>query len=124
MDVVGLPVYSWGCAIGHAIRMAARMTGRHEVVIAEIFDPERLSVVENYCEPADMPSHIKVVRVKVDAETGLIDLADLKSKVVVKTAAVYFETPSYLGLFETNAAEIAALARRHRRRDHRRRRSA
>src|SRR5688500_8241476 len=30
MDVVGLPVYSWGCAIGHALRMAARRTGRRE----------------------------------------------------------------------------------------------
>ena len=28
LDFVGLPVYSWGCAAGHAIRMAARITGR------------------------------------------------------------------------------------------------
>ena len=27
MDFVGLPVYSWGCAAGHAVRMAARLTG-------------------------------------------------------------------------------------------------
>lgn len=112
MDVVGLPVYSWGCAIGHALRMASRMTGRRQVIIAEIFDPERLSVVENYCEPTDMPGHIKVVRVKVDLTTGLIDLADLKRKISKETAAVYFETPSYLGQFETNAAKIADLARR------------
>lgn len=111
MDVVGLPVYSWGCAIGHAIRMASRMTQRRQVVIPAIFDPERLSVVENYCEPVDMPNHIEVVRVKVDAKSGLIDLDDLKRKVSVETAAVYFETPSYLGLFETNAAEIARIAK-------------
>ena len=111
MDVVSLPVYSWGCAIGHAIRMASRMTGRRQVIIADIFDPERLSVVENYCEPVDMPGHIDVVRVKTDLKTGLIDLADLKKKISAKTAAVYFETPSYLGLFEVNAAAIAALAR-------------
>ena len=113
MEVVGLPVYSWGCAIGHALRMAARLTGRREIVIAEVFDPERLSVVENYCEPTDMPNHIKIRRVKVDAKSGLIDLDDLKVKVTSKTAAVYFETPSYLGLFETNAAEIARIARQH-----------
>ncbi|MFO0992308.1 MAG: aminomethyl-transferring glycine dehydrogenase subunit GcvPA [Hyphomicrobiales bacterium] len=109
MDVVSLPVYSWGCAVGHAIRMASRMTDRHEVIIADIFDPERLSVVENYCEPVDMPDHITIVRVKT--ANGLIDLADLKQKISPKTAAVYFETPSYLGLFETNAAAIAATAR-------------
>ena len=28
MEVVQLPVYSWGCAAGHAIRMASRLTGR------------------------------------------------------------------------------------------------
>ena len=52
-----------------------------------------------------------IVRVKTDPKTGLIDLADLKKKISNKTAAVYFETPSYLGMFETNAAAIAASAR-------------
>jgi glycine dehydrogenase subunit 1 len=113
MEVVSLPVYSWGCAIGHALRMAARLTRRREVVIAEIFDPERLSVVENYCEPTDMASHLAIQRVKVDARTGGIDLADLKRKVSDRTAAVYFESPSYLGQFETNAAAIARIARDH-----------
>jgi glycine dehydrogenase subunit 1 len=111
MEVVSLPVYSWGCAIGHALRMAARLTGRREIVIAEIFDPERLSVVENYCEPADMASHIAIKRAKVDAKSGTIDLSDLKRRVSDKTAAVYFESPSYLGQFEVNAAAIARIAR-------------
>ncbi|MEM8855449.1 MAG: aminomethyl-transferring glycine dehydrogenase, partial [Pseudomonadota bacterium] len=51
MDVVQLPVYSWGCAIGHAVRMAARLTGRRKVLMARLSDPERLAVVRNYCEP-------------------------------------------------------------------------
>ena len=33
IDLVGLPVYSWGCAAGHAIRMASRLTGRREVLV-------------------------------------------------------------------------------------------
>ena len=61
MDVVQLPVYSWGCAAGHAIRMAARLTGRHEVLLPRLIDPERLSVIRNYCEPAEMRGHIDVV---------------------------------------------------------------
>ena len=32
LDFCGLPVYSWGCAAGHAIRMASRITGRREVL--------------------------------------------------------------------------------------------
>ncbi len=109
-DVVSLPVYSWGCAVGHALRMASRITGRHEVVVPRFSDPERLSVIRNYCEPREMERHIEVVLVEPDKATGLIDLADLKRKVSSQTAAVYFESPSYLGLIEANGAAIAAVA--------------
>src|SRR5512137_1948777 len=33
MEFVGLPVYSWGCAIGNAVRMASRLNGRREVLV-------------------------------------------------------------------------------------------
>ena len=39
MEFVGLPVYSWGCADGHAIRMAARLTGRSEVLVPATMTP-------------------------------------------------------------------------------------
>ncbi len=48
-DLVGLPVYSWGCAAGHAIRMAARLNNRREVLVPRLIDPERLSVIRSYC---------------------------------------------------------------------------
>ncbi len=111
MEVVGLPVYSWGCAIGHAIRMASRLTGRHEVLVPRWSDPERLAVIANYCEPGEMANHIEVVLVEHDPKTGLIDPADIERKLSSRTCAVYVETPSYLGLIETGAAEIARLAR-------------
>lgn len=109
-DVVSLPVYSWGCAVGHALRMASRMTRRHQVVVPAWSDPERLSVIRNYCEPRQMERHIELVLVGHDPKTGLIDLQDLRKKVTAKTAAVYVESPSYLGLIEANGAEIAAIA--------------
>lgn len=112
-DVVQLPVYSWGCAIGHAIRMASRVTGRREVLIPHHMDPERLSVVQSYCEPPDMKEHIKIVHIAADKKTGGLDLADLKARLSKKTAAIYFEQPGYLGAIEPQAAEIAALARKH-----------
>ena len=112
-DVVQLPVYSWGCAIGHAIRMASRITGRREVLIPHHMDPERLSVVQSYCEPPDMKEHIKIVHIAADEKTGGLDLADLKARLSDKTAAIYFEQPGYLGAIEPQAAEIAALARKH-----------
>ncbi|MEC4722714.1 aminomethyl-transferring glycine dehydrogenase subunit GcvPA [Noviherbaspirillum sp. CPCC 100848] len=110
MDLVALPVRSWGVAAGHAIRMAARLTGRDEVIVVRAIDPERLSVIENYCEPVDMPSHIAVRLVDFDKKTGLMDLSHLRSLVGPNTAAVYFETPSYLGMIEHQGSEIAAIA--------------
>ena len=112
MDVVQLPVYSWGCAIGHAARMASRITGRHEVLVPRWLDPERLSVVRTYCEPKEMERHIEVVTIDTDRKTGTLDLADLKRKLSKKTAAVYFEQPGTLGMIEPEAGEIAALARK------------
>jgi glycine dehydrogenase subunit 1 len=110
MDVVQLPVYSWGCAAGHAIRMASRLTGRHEVLLPRLIDPERLSVIRNYCEPVEMARHIDVVALAPDKKTGGFDLKELKARISRRTAAVYLESPSYLGLLEARAAEIAEIA--------------
>jgi glycine dehydrogenase subunit 1 len=111
MEVVQLPVYSWGCAAGHAIRMAARLTGRRQVLVPALIDAERLSVIRNYAEPPEMPNHIEVVSAAHDRKTGGLDLNDFRAKLSARTAAVYFESPSALGLFEARGGEIAALAR-------------
>jgi glycine dehydrogenase subunit 1 len=111
MEFVGLPVYSWGCAAGNAIRMASRMTGRTQVLVPGTICPERLAVIRQYCEPTEMASHIGVVMVGHDRKTGLIDLKDLRAKLSTATAAVYVENPGFLGTIETQGAEIARLAR-------------
>lgn len=111
LDCVGMPVYSWGCAAGHAIRMAARMTGRREVVIASSVDPERLSVIHNYCGSGDLAEHINVRMVRLDRADASMDLDDLEEALSPATAAVYFEVPNYLGTIDPRAAEIAHRAR-------------
>jgi glycine dehydrogenase subunit 1 len=110
MEFVGLPVYSWGCAIGNAVRMAARLNGRREVLVPASMDPERLEVLRQYCEPQGSLGHIAVVQVAFDPATGMLDQADLRAKLGAGTAAVYFENPGALGVIEANAAEIAKLA--------------
>jgi glycine dehydrogenase subunit 1 len=112
MEVVQLPVYSWGCAAGHAIRMATRMTGRHEVLVPKLSDPERLSVIQTYCAPSEMAHHIDVGEVGFDRKSGRLDLIDLKKRISARTAAVYFENPSYIGQIESQGSEIAAIAKR------------
>lgn len=113
LDLVALPVYSWGCAAGHALRMASRLTDRQRVLVPAVLDPERRAVIENYCEPREMPSHITIVDIAVNADTGLISLDDLEGKLSDDVAAVYFENPSYFGQIQSHAREIAAAAERH-----------
>ncbi len=113
LDFVGLPVYSWGCAAGHALRMAARMTGRSEVLIPELMDPERLAVIRTYCEPPGMQGHIELRTVATDPATGTLDLGALQSAITERTAAIYFETPGALGVIEPDPEGIVALAHAH-----------
>ncbi|WP_250007823.1 aminomethyl-transferring glycine dehydrogenase subunit GcvPA [Actinoplanes sp. M2I2] len=110
LDLVGLPVRSWGSAAGSALRMASRLTGRNEVAVVRAIDPERLSVIRNYCEPVEMANHIAVRLVDYDPATGLMNVDDLREAVGDQTAAVYFETPSYLGVIEQQGAAIAEIA--------------
>jgi glycine dehydrogenase subunit 1 len=113
MDFVGLPVYSWGAAAGYAIRMAARITGRREVLVPRTLDPERLAVIRTYCGLSEGNDPITVIVVDHDPATGRVDLADLEAKVGDATAAVYLETPNHLGVIEADAAAVARLARHH-----------
>jgi len=102
MEAVNKPTYDWANAIAIACRMAARMNGRREILVAGTISPARLAVVLNYCKP-----EIKINLLKYDKETGLMDLDDLKAKISSGTSAVYFENPSYLGFIETQGQEIA-----------------
>jgi glycine dehydrogenase subunit 1 len=111
MDFVGLPVYSWGAAAGHAVRMAARITGRAEVVVAGPMDPERLAVLRTYCGPESMDRSLRVRTVGWSSTTGQIDLDALHAALGPDTAAVYLENPNFLGVLEVDAGKIAALTR-------------
>ncbi len=111
MDFVGLPVYSWGAAVGHSMRMASRMTGRGRVLVPVLMDPQRLDVARTYAGAPEQEGHIKIEQVGYDAATGRLDLDDLSRRLDDRVAAVYFENPGYLGVIEDQAAEIARMAR-------------
>lgn len=106
MEVANCSMYDWASALGEAARMAARITRRNEVVIPRIIHPERKATLQTYVEPAG----IKLREIAYEPETGQLSLEDLKSKICEKTAAVYVETPSYLGFIATNLEEIEAEA--------------
>jgi glycine dehydrogenase subunit 1 len=110
MDFVGLPLYSYGAAAGHALRMASRINGRNKVLIPASLDPERAKVINNYAGFSELEGHLEIVYINFDPASGRLDLKDLESKLDSSVSAIYFENPNYLGLFESEAAKICALA--------------
>ena len=107
-EYVGLPVYSWGCAAGHALRMASRLNQRTTILLPEVIDPERLAVIRNYCEP-EMANELILEFIAADPATGAMDLQDLQDKLGKHVAAVYLEVPSYFGLIDGGASRIGDL---------------
>jgi len=108
MDVVNVPTYDWLQAAATSIRMAARLTGRREALLAATTGPERLSKIVDYCKP-----EIAIRLVDYRPATGEMGLDALRAAISDQTAAVYFENPSFLGFIETQGAEVAAIAHEH-----------
>ena len=105
MEVVNVPTMDYSQAAATAIRMGARIAKKSEVLVPANIDREKLAAIKNYCVP-----DLTFVEVALDKKTGCMDVADLRSKLSDKTAVVYFENPTYLGMFEVNAKEISEAA--------------
>jgi len=105
MDVVSYPWYDWGTVAADAVRMASTITGRRHILVPRTISPDRLSIMRNYCD-----GHIAITLVEENRDTGQLDLADLRSKISTKTAAIYVENPSYLGFIESGCEEISKIA--------------
>jgi glycine dehydrogenase subunit 1 len=106
--VVNVPTYDGFQATATSLRMATRITGRREVLIAKTISADLLSRIRDYCKP-----NVEIKRIGYDPEKGQLDLDALKTEISPETAAVYFENPSYLGFIETRGDEIAKIAHDH-----------
>jgi glycine dehydrogenase subunit 1 len=105
MDVVNVPTYDGFQAMATSLRMACRLTGRREVLVARTIGSDKLSKIRDYCKP-----HITVRLVGYDPQTGQLDVEALKATISEKTASVCFQNPSYLGLVEAQGSEISEIA--------------
>jgi glycine dehydrogenase subunit 1 len=108
MDVVNVPTYDGFQATATSLRMACRLTGRHEVLVAKTISTDLLSKIRDYCKP-----NIEIKLIGYDSATGQLALNALKAAISDKTAVVYFENPSYLGFIETRGEEISQIAHHH-----------
>jgi glycine dehydrogenase subunit 1 len=106
MEFANSSLYDWATALGEAARMSSRVTGRDEFIVPHYIQPDRLSTLKTFCEPAG----IRVIEVQQDTKTGAIVQDDLQKKISSKTAGIYVENPSYLGFFEKNTRRIGEIA--------------
>ena len=107
LDVVSYTTFDGGQAVSSSLRMAIRITGRSHLLLPRTINPEILSQVRDYCKKV-----ADIELVAYDQKTGQLDLCDLERKISDKTAAVFIENPSYLGVLEEHGQEIADLAHR------------
>ena len=105
MDVVNVPTYDGYQATATAIRMAARITGRSEVLVAGTISPGKLSKIKDYCRP-----DLQIKPLPYDPLTGQLNREALKAAISDATAAVYFDNPTYFGVIEAHGDEISRIA--------------
>ncbi len=105
MDVANASMYDGSTATPEAAMMAVRATGRSSVLVAQTVHPEYRGVLRTYARNQGMP----VDEFAYNADTGLIDLDDLQSKITSDTAAVLIQSPNFFGVIENvkAAADIA-----------------
>lgn len=107
MDVVSYTCYDGGQSVCSSLRMAIALGNgvRNELLVPSTMNPEIFSQLKEYCRD------IAVIKtIAYNPDNGMMDMQDIKSQISSKTAAVFFENPSFLGFIEQNAAQIADLA--------------
>jgi glycine dehydrogenase subunit 1 len=108
MDVVNVPTYDGFQAAATSLRMASRITGRHQALLCGTINPDRLSKIKDYVKPV-----MEIELLGYDSRTGQLDLDALRAALTAETAAIFFENPSYLGFVETEGERIARIAHDH-----------
>ena len=101
MDVSNASVYDGATAAAEGLLMCLDRK-RGEVVVAGEINPDVLTVVETYCESRG----VNVVHVPADPDLA-VDLDALAAAVGPQTAAVYVQSPNYLGILEDVDAVVA-----------------
>src|SRR5262249_54188949 len=105
MEVANASMYDGSTATPEAAMMAARITGRHRVLVSRAVHPEYRAVLRTTTEHQGMP----VEEFDYDPATGASNLEQIEAKLDDNTAAVILQSPNFFGVIENTkqAAELA-----------------
>ena len=109
MDVIAFPQYDGGNSVGHAFRMACRLTGRRKILVPRSMSRLNYNIAFNYISQVN-GQYCDLIPVNYDEKTGLLDLADLNVKLNNEIAAVFIENPTFFGIVEIQARQIGEMA--------------
>lgn len=96
MEVANASMYDGSTAVPEAAMMAMRITKRDRILVARTLHPEYRQVLDTYARQQGMP----VVEFGYDNDAGLLDSADLETKLNAETAAVIIQSPNFFGIVE------------------------
>jgi glycine dehydrogenase subunit 1 len=102
MQACNSSMYDWASASAEAARMAARVKGKNEFLVAESIGPQRLEVIRTYAEPMGL----SVKTVAFDRKTGELDQDALSRSLNADVAGVYLENPNFFGVIEQSAEGV------------------
>lgn len=110
MPIANASMYDGAHAAAEAALMAQRSRRKRKVWVAKSVHPEYREVISTYLRWQDDVYE----EFDVDAETGRLDLDDLKARVEdpKQVACVIFQTPNFLGVIE-DPSELVAWAHEH-----------
>jgi glycine dehydrogenase subunit 1 len=94
MDVANSSMYDGGTALAEAAMLSAGQTKKKKVLVSKTVHPESRAVLNTYAKG----QNIEVV--VVEANNGITDLEDLKTKMDSETAGVIVQYPNFFGQIE------------------------
>ena len=107
MDVSNASMYDWASSLGEAALMSVRIKKeKNNIIVPKTTHPARLQVLRTYVKGAGLD----VIEAGYDANTGQIDIEELKDFVSDKTAMVYMESPNFFGVIDETAPEVSKIA--------------
>src|SRR5436190_20393537 len=89
MEVANASMYDGSSAVPEAAMMALRLTGRDRILVSRTVHPEYREVLLTYAQHQGMP----VAEFGYARDAGMLDTADLESKIDNQTAAVIIQSP-------------------------------
>ena len=100
MSVTNASLYDGASALAESALLAARHTGRKDILVASTVNPNYIDVVRTYLSGLDM--NIKII----PSVEGLVDYKQLRHQLSDQTAVFIIQNPNFLGLIE-NIDEIS-----------------